>query len=498
MAKKTLYFDNECGVECYALAEDGKVCECTFEPEHRGTAVGNIYKGRVTDVLNGMQAAFVNCGLERNCYLSVEDLLPDRSKYDGLDIDIPKVLNLHVGDEIMVQVTKTPINKKGAKVTTNISLVGKYIIYMPVTPFIGISRKITDEELRKTMLLHATNAVRGSEGLVVRTAAPYALYKTKLDELDFYRKVFNDIKTSFEKAKVGELLYSDMPLHVRAMRDVDIDEVEQIHCGTKTITDQISAFLKVIPPHGELPVVRHAENSDMFFSVGLSDQLISIMQPRVELENGADIVIERTEALTVIDVNTGKYIGTDSLEQTVYYTNMLAAREIARQVRLRNIGGIIVVDFIDMEDVNHQNAIVEELEKALADDKAKCHVLPMSELGLVEFTRKRIGPSPLTMMTKPCKSCRSSGYIRSSEFILFDLRAKLLDLLSNGNKQVYITMNSELAGKLFDWTEMVDSIKNAHPEAKVYIVPHRHYHEDMLAFTTAAPSILSPDTKLLY
>jgi ribonuclease G len=480
------------------MAEDGKITECTFEPEHRDTAIGNIYKGKVTDILNGMQAAFVDCGLERHCYLSVEDLVPDKSKYDGADIDIPKTLNLHVGDEIMVQVVKTPINKKGAKVTTNISLVGKYLIYLPNTPFIGISRRITDLELRKNLMFSASTMVHDNEGLIVRTAAPFALKKTKLDELDLFRKSFCDIQKSFETAKVGELLFSDAPLHVRTMRDIDINEVSQIHVGTEPIEQQVTAFLKIVPPHGELPVVRHANGHDMFFSVGLSDQLMQLMQPRVDLENGAYLIIEKTEALTSIDVNTGKFTGTDSLEETVYYTNMLAAREIARQVRLRNIGGIIVVDFIDMENEEHQKAIVEELERALSSDKAKCRVTPMSQLGLVEFTRKRVGPSTISMMTKPCKVCHSVGYTRSQEFILFDMRAKLFDILARGNKTVFITVNHDIANKIFTSTEIIKNIESIYPDAKVYIIGNRHYHEDMSVFNVENITPIPNDARLLY
>lgn len=500
MARKSIYFDSQCGLASYAIAEEGKLKECAFEAEDNGNIVGNIYKGKVTNVLNGMQAAFINCGLEKNCYISVDGLCPDRSKYDGAEIDIPSTLNLNVGDEIMVQIVKPPVGKKGAKVTTNLSFVGKYTVYLPNTPFVGVSRKISDPELRKNLMFSAEREKKGNEGIIVRTAAPYAVRRDKLEEVNYYRKLYATVKSKFRTAAVGELLYSDSPLHMRVLRDNMVFDVEKIHVGTKALQESVSTILKLASPRNKIPVVLHDEGLDMYRTLGLHRQFLEMMQPKVELENGAYLVIEPTEALTVIDVNTGKFIGDDSLEHTVYYTNILAAREIARQVRLRNIGGIIVVDFIDMDDANHRKSLVEELEKALESDKAKCHVLPMSKFGLVEFTRKRIGPSTLSLMTKDCRYCRGAGYTRTHEFILFDLRAKLLELLSQGNHTVCIDMNFDLANKLVCWTEMVANVRALYPQARVYVTSHRTYHEETVTFRVEnSPTVTLPEgTVLLY
>jgi ribonuclease G len=224
--------------------------------------------------------------------------------------------------------------------------------------------------------------------------------------------------------------------------------------------------------------------------------MMEIMRPRIELENGAYIIIEKTEALTTIDVNTGKFIGEDSLEETVYQTNILAAIEIARQVRLRNIGGIVVVDFIDMANDEHRNAVVETLKNSLATDRAKCKVATMSEFGLVEFTRKRVGVSPVNIMTNTCKYCGGAGDTRSQEFILFDVRARLLELLSGGNDSITIDMNYNLAHKLIAWSEMVESIKVSYPNAKITIVPHRTYHEDTITYTVA-PNLETPQNSMV-
>ncbi|MGN0813684.1 MAG: Rne/Rng family ribonuclease [Candidatus Coproplasma sp.] len=500
MSRKTLYFDSVCGTDSYAIVEDGKLNEFSYEPSDRPSIVGNIYKGKVTNVLNGMQAAFVNCGLERNCYISVEDLFPDHTKYDGKEVDIPTELKLNPGDEIMVQVVKAPVGKKGAKVTTNLSFVGKYTIYMPTTPFVGVSRKIADEELRKNLLYGAEKVKRGNEGLIVRTAAPYADRKEKLDELNYCRKLYQSVSAKFKSAAVGDLLYSDYPQYIRVLRDTMLFDVDKIHVGTPQLEKGVNEFIKLNPRGGRKPVILHDHGTDMFYSLGLAGQILSLTEPRVDLENGAYLIIEKTEALTVIDVNTGKFIGDDSLEHTVYCTNILAAREIARQVRLRNIAGIIVVDFIDMSNENHRKALVEELERALESDKAKCHVLPMSKIGLVEFTRKRVGTSIQSQLSRPCKHCNGSGHTRIPEFTLMDLRARLLDLLHKGNKAVCIDMNFEVANRLLNWKECIEDIKNSYPQARVYITAHRTFHEDAISFRVEnSPTISLPEgTVLLY
>lgn len=500
MAKKTLYFDCICGNQSYAAVENGKLTEFSYEKRDDGSLIGNIYKGKVTNVLNGMQAAFVDCGLERNCYISVEDLHPDRSKYDGEEIDIPSALDLNVGDEILVQVVKAPVGKKGAKITTNLSFIGKYYVYLPTTPFLGVSRKISDEELRRSLLFGASRMIGGREGLIVRTAAPYADRRVKLFELDYYRGLYKNIKAKFAEAPVGALLYSDYSLYIRVLRDTLSFDIDKIYVGTPELEQSVKEIVKLTMGGHRGNVILHNDGTDMFYSLGLTDQLMEITGPRVNLDNGAYLVIEKTEALTVIDVNTGRFTGDDSLEQTVYYTNILAAREIARQVRLRNIGGIVVVDFIDMNDPNHQKSLVQELENALAADKSKCHVLPMSKFGLVEFTRKRAGISPTAAITKPCKYCHGVGFTLSQEFILHDLRAKLLDVLSKGNRTVVVDCNFEICNRMMASADMIESVQSLYPHARVYLTGHRTYHEHVinLRVETGPTITLPPNSILMY
>lgn len=494
---KTLYFDSQYGLETYACVEEGKITEYKAEAAAKGAVIGNIYKGRVTDVLSGMQAAFIDCGLERHCYYAVNAPI-DNSTQDEESPESKGTLDLHEGDEVMVQITKPPVGKKGAKVTTDLSFVGKYVVYMPNTPFVSISAKISDAELRKNLLFSAKRQLNENEGLIVRTAAPYALLSDKIGEINFFRNLYSNILSRFENAPVGELLYSDSPLHMRVLRDTMLNAGDEIFAGDEHVYNGIKEItgISTVPT----PVTLHDPHTDLFFTHGIYEQFLKSLNHKVELENGAYIVIDKTEALTVIDVNTGKFTGEDSLEQTVYYTNLLAAREIARQVKLRDLGGIFVVDFIDMKDEKHCKSLVQELERELKKGKSKCRVMPMSKFGLVEFTRKRTGVAASEIMLKSCKACNGTGEMRSEESVLSEFRAKLLDVLSQGATTVCVDLNFDIANKLSQYTELKENIANLYPQARVYIISHRTYREDSMYFRRVdGPNFSMPEgTVLLY
>lgn len=480
MGKKTIYFDSYCGYNIAVICENGKVTEFNFEKQKTSCAVGNIYKGRVESVLNGMQAAFVNCGLERNCYLSAEDFTPDSEKYEDATAAEYTFPELKEGDEIIVQVAKLPVGKKGAKVTTRLSFVGNYLIYLPDSPLIGVSRKIDDEELRANLANTAKHIKQDGEGLVVRTAAPYARHHSIKQEYSYLKTLYGEISENAKSAKAGQLLYSDDSLTVRVLRDVLSRDIDKIVVGNARQKEAVESLMALYPAETRRPVELHDTGRDMLDEEGISGQIFAIASPRVDLENGGYLIIEKTEALTVIDVNTGKFTGDYNLEQTVYHTNLLAAAEIARQVKLRNIGGIVVVDFIDMNSVSHNRALVEELERLLRADKAKCIVSPMSQFGLVEFTRKRIGATPLNSMVKPCKYCNGSGYTKTHEYVLLELRAKLLNAVADGATAIRIDMNNEVLNKLLSWHDLVSDLKAHAAGIDVYAVPHRTYHEEQI------------------
>ncbi len=492
MSKKTLYFDSHSGYIMSAVTEHGKLTEFAYEKLSDGSIVGNVYKGRVETVLHGMQAAFINCGLERNCFLSAEDL-PDCDRYG----DYPNestLSELKEGDEILVQVVKPPVGKKGAKVTMHPAFVGKLFIYLPETPFVGVSRKISDDELRKNLAFCAESIKNAGEGLVVRTAAPYATRTQLKTEYAYLKNLYEEIKKTFKTANVGDVLHTDFSLPVRVLRDTLSTDVDCVHIGEKSINDQIEKIVKIYPTQRPIPVKLHNSDLDLFDEAGISEQITALADSRIELDNGAYLIIDKCEALTVIDVNTGKYTGDDSFEHTVYYTNVLAAREIARQVKLRNIGGIIVVDFIDMSGAAHKKAICEELERALGD-KSNCRVAAMSRFGLVEFTRKRTGSSLSSLMTKPCKHCKN-GTVLKEEFIIFGMRARILKALSQGVNLLRIDINKDVFEYFKNWRECVNDIKKRANGAKIYFVPRRSLGEEQLSVRAYPEDIPQSATQL--
>ncbi|MDE6374075.1 MAG: ribonuclease E/G, partial [Clostridia bacterium] len=344
----------------------------------------------------------------------------------------------------------------------------------------------------------AKKQLNEGEGVIVRTAAPYAVLSEKKSEINYFRRVYENILARFDGARVGEMLYSDAPLYMRVLRDLMLKNGDEIHVGSSALYESIKQLTANYSVPSQLKLVMHDEHTDLFYSEGLYDQFSSSLETKVELSNGAYLVIDRTEALTVIDVNTGKFTGDDSLEHTVYCTNVLAAREIARQVKLRNMGGLFVVDFIDMSDEKHRQAISDELEKALRADKSKCKVLPMSKFGLVEFTRKRTGVAASDLMLKTCGCCGGAGVTRSHENILAEFRARLLETLSGGASTVCADLNFEIADKLMGYTALKNNIAALYPQARVYIIFHRTYREDCMYFRKVdSPAFTLPEGAVL-
>lgn len=482
MSRKTLYFDSYCGYTVSAITEGGKLTEFDFEKTDSGNIVGNIYKGRVESVLQGMQAAFINCGLERNCYLSAENALPEHTNYSLESAAAPDLSSLKVGDEIIVQVVKPPVGRKGAKVTVNLSFIGKMLIYLPRTPFIGVSRKIDDEELRRNLEYSAKRLKSPNEGLIVRTAAPYAKRNQLEVEFQYLKNLYAGLSKKAETAMVGELLYTDFALPVRVLRDVLSKDIDSVVVGNEKLLKVIEDIVNLYPVQRKLSISLHEGNRDMLNELCISEQIYAITSPKVALDSGAYLVIEKTEALTVIDVNTGKFTGDYNLEQTVYHTNILAAREIARQVKLRNIGGIVVVDFIDMQNATHKKALVDELERAFKGDSAKCVVSPMSKFGLVEFTRKRQGTSPVSQIIRPCRSCNGTGTAFDDKYVILGMRAKLLDIIADGAKSVRIDLNAEILEKLSAWREFIGDLKERCGNTEIYAVPHRTFHPEQINY----------------
>ena len=478
--KTEWFLDRYCGQQFAALVEDGKLMEFSCEFEPRGVCVGNIYKGKVTNVLSGMNAAFVNCGLDKNCYLSMEETYADHTKYDGtMGALSEKNLQLSVGDEIIVQVTKPPRGNKGAKVTTHLSFVGKLVIYMPNTDFLGISRKITDETTRQ-LLLERADGMRenANEGFIVRTQAPFATDEQIRAEVAYLKQLYTDMALLSKSAEVGTLLFEDDDLPARVVRDSYGEEIDAIHVGDKELYERLLRLIKLRKDIPEEKIFFHNGERAMMKEYGISPLVYGAAEPVVPLENGAHIVIEPTEAMTVVDVNTGSYIGDKSLEETVFAVNLAAAEEIARQVRLRNIGGIVVVDFIDMLDEDHRAAVTEKLREKLSQDKAKCNVLPMSELCITQFTRKRVGNDAHSYLVKPCPHCQGMAYVHEDIFVITRMRASILDCFADGSNCVVVELNEGIMKKILDEGLLSVEAKTRWKDKKVYFIPHKTFRED--------------------
>lgn len=478
--KREWFLDRYCKQQFAALVEDGKLSEFSCEEEPRNTCVGSIYKGKVTNVLSGMNAAFVNCGLDRNCYLSMEETYTDYSKYDGtMGAMNEKILDLKVGDEIIVQVTKPPRGNKGAKVTTHFAFVGKLMIYLPNSDFLGISRKIVDEALREKLLAAAENMRETQEeGFIIRTQAPFATNEQIQTEVLYLKKLYSDMMALAKDAPVGTLLYEDDDLPARIMRDSYGEDIHAIHVGDQELYHRLLRLIQLRKDIPESKLHFYTGERSMMREYNITPLVYDSARPVVPLENGGYLVIEPTEAMTVVDVNTGSYVGENSLEETVFAVNLAAAEEIARQVRLRNIGGIIVVDFIDMLDEGHREAVTEKLREKLALDKTKCNVLPMSELCVTQFTRKRVGYDNRSYLVKPCPYCEGRSYVHEDQFVITRLRADILDRFAAGHNTAIVELNEGIMRKILEEGFFAVEAKNRWKDKKIYFIPHKTYKEE--------------------
>lgn len=500
--KKEWFLDRYCGQQFAALVTDGKLTEFYCEPEHREARVGNIYKGRVTNVLSGMNAAFINCGLARNCYLSMDEFYTDYHKYDGkLGEFAPPQLNLKVGDEIVVQVTKPPRGNKGAKVSTHLSFVGKTIIYLPNTDFLGISRKITDERLREKLLAQTEKMrVNHNEGYILRTQGATATQKQLKAEAAYLKTLYQEMQSFIQTAPVGSVLYEDEDLPARVMRDCYGDEISAIRVGDNALYQRLLRLVKLRKDIPQRKLLLYTGERSMMTEYGISPLLYDAASPVVPLENGGYIVIDPTEAMTVVDVNTGSYVGETSLEDTAFAVNLSAAKEIAKQVRLRNIGGIIVVDFIDMVNEEHKEEVTQTLRSCLSLDSAKCNVLPMSELCLTQFTRKRVGNDIRSYLVKPCPHCTGRGHVHEDIFVITRIRAHILDCFAEGFSAAIVDLNDGVMKKILNESLFSEELKTRWKNKRIYLIPHRTYKEDCFSVKGEHTSVLTlPDkAQILY
>jgi ribonuclease G len=436
-----------------ALVENGLLGELYIERKQERGIAGNIYKGRVERVLPGMQAAFVNIGLEKSAYLHVSDVrgTPDdlkrlfsgegaregRSRDDEDEEEAPSAPGsariedlLKEGQEIIVQVTKEPISTKGARTTRYISLPGRHLVFMPTVDHIGISRRIASDKERRRLRDIVESMRPPGSGFIVRTVADGVSEKDLKADMDFLIKLWNEVVRRTESSRCPALIYNDLDLLLRTVRDLFTPDVERLIIDSRSEYDRIRKFIVAFMPDFTGNIELYDGSEPIFDGFGIEIEIDRALERKVWLKSGGYLIVDEMEALTAIDVNTGRFVGKKSLEDTITQTNLEAAREVAEQLRIRSIGGMIVVDFIDMDRPSNRDKVTRSFNEFLRRDRAKAAVTRISELGLIEMTRKRTRESLLHHLTEPCSHCEGKGYTKSRRTVAYEL---LRELRRSGN-----------------------------------------------------------------
>lgn len=433
-----------------AVVENGVVQEIIIERAERCGLVGNVYKGRVCRVLPGMQAAFVDIGLDRAAFLHASDIIGAEGAARGEHIHEL----VREGDELMVQVVKDPLGTKGARLTTNISVASRYLVCMPALSTTGVSQKIEGEEerrrLREVLTLYV-DAHPGHGGFIARTAAEGVSQESLEKDMDFLVKLWRGIKERCLQATEIGLIHDDLPLALRALRDLVTPEVERVRIDSRATVDRAIPFATKFIPEIEERIEYYQGERPLFDLYGVEEEIKKALSPRVNLKSGGHLVIDQTEAMTTIDVNTGAFVGHRNLEETIFKTNLEAAQAICRQLRLRNLGGIIIIDFIDMTEDEHKRQVLRALEKCLARDHAKTHITEVSSLGLVEMTRKRTRESLEHVLCEPCPCCGGRGSVRTAETTCYEIFREILREARQFDVEALLVLASqEVVDRLLD------------------------------------------------
>ena len=403
-----------------ALCEDGRLLEVAIERTQSDSLVGNIYKGRVENVLPGMQAAFINIGNGKNAFLYAGDIFPRKSFQRLVAED-----NLTVGAEIMIEIVKDAMGTKGPRATTHFSIPGRYVVVMPSVDYVGVSRRIESAEERSRLRSLAEKIRPKGMGVIVRTVAEGRSEEELARDFQYLSNLWNALTAKAKRAKAPFLLYRDADLVVRIIRDHVKDDIDEVIIDNADAHARMVELAKFISPDLVKKIHLYKAKTDLFTHYAIDDEWNRLADRRVDLKCGGYLVIDRTEALTVIDVNTGRFTGHSNLADTVFRTNMEAAAEIARQLRLRDIGGIIVADFIDMQKEGHKKAILTELEARLKADNTKTNVLGLTELGLVEMTRKKSRQTYESTLYESCPCCGGRGSIQTPATLAISVRRQL-------------------------------------------------------------------------
>jgi len=445
-----------------ALLEDRVLGELYIERTKDRGIMGNIYKGKVVKVLPGMQAAFVEIGLEKAAFLYVSDVDGRMEDYEEMGFqgdDMPAYFApssqiedlLSEGQELLVQVSKEPLGTKGTRITSHITLPGRHLVFMPTVDHVGVSRRIKDEEERRR-LREIVQAIKPpSGGFIIRTASEGAEPDEIRNDMEFLLHLWNNIQKKRESSTAPSLIHSDLTMVLRVIRDILSPQVNRIVIDSKEEHDNVLSFINTYIPKQKYEIALYEKEEPIFDAFGIEMEIDKMLGRKVWLKSGGYIVIDMSEALVAIDVNTGRYVGKRNLADTILKTNLEAAKEIAYQLRLRNIGGIIIIDFIDMEREGDREKVYQAFEEATKKDRQKTNIFKISELGLVEMTRKRTRENISRVLGEPCPYCEGAGLIKSKITVCYDIFREIERTSSElGGQNIMVEVNPEIADLLYE------------------------------------------------
>jgi len=467
------------------VVENGMLQEVHVERASKRGYVGNVYKGRVQRVMPGMQAVFVEIGLERAAFLHASDIvrppLPEGAEVHGNGHATPSISELvHEGQEIVVQVVKDPIGTKGARLSSHLSIPSRYLVLLPHARTLGISARIEDEGER-ARLKDVLGGLIGENplGYIVRTNAEGQSAESLAFDVTYLSKVWRVVQENIAKSKVGERVYEELSLPLRSLRDMLTDDIEKVRIDSRETFEKVVKFVHKFMPSLDDRIEHYAGERPIFDLYGVEDEIQRALKKEVPLKSGGYLIVDQTEAMTTIDVNTGGYLGTRNLEETVYRTNLEAAQAASRQLRLRNLGGIIIIDFIDMNDEEHKRQVIRMLEKGLARDHAKTTVYPMSALGLVEMTRKRTTESLERQLCEPCPACSGRGTLKTAETVTYEIFREITRAVRQFNAEKLLVMASpKVVSRILEEESSAVAELEEFISKSIRFQPEEHYSQE--------------------
>ncbi len=469
-----------------AILEDDQVAEIFVEREKNKGILGNIYKGRVTKVLPGMQAAFIDIGLERAAFIHVSDLSTDTEPGDtlvdsdedekGSEVPRPRRQTtrpieqlLEEGQELMVQISKGPIGTKGPRVTTYVSLPGRYLVFMPNVEHVGVSRRIPKDEERARLKEIMKRLRRPGYGYIVRTVSEGVKEEELRSDVEFLNVLWQDVVKKREQVAAPCLLHSDLTLTFRVVRDLFTKKVDRLVIDSKQEYEAVKDFVQRFLPEQLSRVHYYDKGESLFDHLGIEMEIARAMNRKVWLKSGGHIVIDHTEAMTVIDVNTGRYVGKRDQEETILKNNLESVKEIAAQIKLRGIGGLIIIDFIDMEREKNREKVYQALVDAMSSDKARTRISRISDLGLIELSRERVREDILRTLSEPCHYCEGRGYTKSPRTVAYEIFREIRRIgKSSEERTIVIGAHPHVSSLLLD--EEHQGIEELERESNLTIV----------------------------